>query len=133
MGNNISSVSNSEDFGQFYDMVQTGHPLDLKNRNFKNTDYSIWSRGWNGNPLKKGNLSQPSPDYLGNYLYGYYGSSVNINSEVLKLGAGAAQEWSNITHGRNYNWTWYGDNLGDTNMIQDGLDDYKKYLKNKEK
>ena len=60
--------------------------FDLKNNTFhingEETDWSIWGRGYSNDYYdKSGNLRS---DYLGNYLYGYYGK-----------GSGAVQEISN--------------------------------------
>ncbi|GAB2027366.1 polymorphic toxin type 44 domain-containing protein [Lactovum odontotermitis] len=146
------------DYSQFINMVNTRHPLDLKNRQLSESKsgYSIWSRGWNGNPLNDNKLSQPSPDYLGNFLFGYYGQGdLAINGETLKMGAGAAQMYSDakqgnfqkpisfagkilagnvllgplggiIASGGSWALSGYGDNPGDGKDIQDGIDDYNK-------
>ncbi|MGG5342199.1 polymorphic toxin type 44 domain-containing protein [Enterococcus sp. AZ192] len=115
---------------EFVDMVNTGKPLDLKLRIFhesandESLNYSIWSRGWNNE----------KPDYLGNYLFGYYGQGAfMLKNDALKYGAGIAQgfisdkdipKWiENIKNGN------YGDNDGDAKMIQEGIADFEKYHK----
>lgn len=142
----------------FISMINTGKPLGLKSRPFSfengvtcvDTDYSIWARGWDKNIEER-------PDYLGNYLFGYYGQGYMVLSgESLKMGAGVAQTFSDIGKG---NWskalwmhiilTWsvanhdpeagfeawkeggYGDNPDDGNMIQEGIDAYEKYKQSK--
>lgn len=94
------AISQGSDLSQFMNMVNTGKPLDLKSRALtgSTSNYSIWSRGWNGNPLNGTNYpGQPSPDYTGNYSFGYYGQGdLAINGETLKMGAGLAQIWSDI-------------------------------------
>lgn len=97
-----------------------------------NAQYSIWSRGWKGNPLIGNNLSKPSPDYMGNYLYGYYGQrDISPNGEFLKYGAGLAQQVDDFSHGKLFgDWNKYGDNPGDSKDIQDGINEYKKAHKN---
>ncbi|MGT2862802.1 polymorphic toxin type 44 domain-containing protein [Streptococcus gallinaceus] len=87
-----SKISASiQDNYQFYNLVNTGQPLDLKNRSYKSTEdvgYSIWSRDW-GNSVKN--------DYAGNYLYGYVGKGyLHSSDDYLKFAAGAAQEVSDI-------------------------------------
>ncbi|WP_251420440.1 polymorphic toxin type 44 domain-containing protein [Lactococcus muris] len=140
LGDDVISISSQSgfDYVQFYNMVQTKQPLDLKNREFGQGHYSIWSRGWNGNE---------TPDFLGNYLYGYYGQGVFIvGGESLKIAGGVAQIWSDknskpwkiIGYHVGFNislkgglliWkmTNYGDNPDDGRYIQEGIDDYEKY------
>ena len=128
LGEDIIQFS-QEKFGfkqykDFIDMVNTDQPLDLKSRLFSNTNYSIWSRGWEG---------VPSGDYLGNYLYGYYAQGVlTLNGKGIKYGAGLAQQISDFLKGKliSNDWNKYGDNKGDSEMIQDGIDDYNKKHKN---
>jgi len=115
---------------EFVDMVNTGKPLDLKLRIFhesandESLNYSIWSRGWNNE----------KPDYLDNYLFGYYGQGAfMLKNNSLKYGAGIAQgfiadkdipKWiENIKNGN------YGDNDGDAKMIQEEIADFEKYHK----
>ena len=72
-------------------------------------------------------------DYLGNYLFGYFGKGYLESSDAyLRVVAGVAQGWSdknllkyleNIINGN------YGDNPGDAKMIQDGINDYKESYK----
>lgn len=142
LGDDVISISskNGFDYMQFYNMVQTNHPLDLKSRGIGESGYSIWSRGWSGNA---------SEDFLGNYLYGYYGQGVlAIGGETLKIAGGLAQIWSDksdkplkiIFYGvggvldlRGTLLVWkengYGDNPDDGKYIQMGIDDYAKYHK----
>lgn len=129
---NLKNTSKGMKYFQFYNMVKTNSPFDLKNRQVGESQYSIWSRGWKGNPLQDGNLSLPSPDYLGNYLYGYYGQgALSINGESLKYGAGVAQQFSDFSNGKLFgSWNWYGDNPGDSEVIQDGINAYNKRHKN---
>lgn len=126
-------------------MVNTAKPLDLKSRTFGDSDYSIWARGWS-------DYIKEHPDYLGNYLFGYYGQgSLLIDGETLKIGAGVAQILSDANKGDFKKllsylfgfsvsplvgtgiWvlTGYGDNTEDGNMVQEGINDFKKYYKNK--
>lgn len=113
---------------QFYDLVQTGQPLDLKTRAYNDSNsYSLWARNWGG---------KYHDDYAGNYLYGYVGQGYlpvgtgSVRTDYLKLAAGVAQGisdkdfwkrkyWKNVSNG---NW---GDNPGDAQMIQDGADAYE--------
>ena len=106
----------------FMELVNTGQPLDLKTRVYREDyPFSIWSRQW-----EEGMES----DYLGNYLFGYVGKGYLESSDTyLKVGAGIAQGWSdknplkyleNIINGN------YGDNPGDAKTIQDGINDYKE-------
>ncbi|BDD38991.1 DNRLRE domain-containing protein [Streptococcus ruminantium] len=126
-----SKISASiQDNYQFYHLVNTGQPLDLKSRAYQSdgdTGYSIWSRDW-GNGVKD--------DYAGNYLYGYVGKGyLNSSDDYLKFAAGAAQEMSDIKSLGFFEADWkafksfvtgnYFDNPGDSKMIQDGIDDYK--------
>lgn len=134
MGNDDLEISHKGfDYAQFIDMVNTDKPLDLKSRKLAGSQsgYSIWSRGWNGNPLIDNKPSQPSPDYLGNYLFGYYGQgNLTMNGEALKMGAGIAQMLSDksVKLGNNGDNPFenYGDNPGDSKDIQDGINDYNK-------
>lgn len=140
MGNHAIEVSgvNSMDYMQFINMVDTGKPLDLKSREIGSSKYSIWSRGWSQTIFKK-------PDYLGNYLFGYYGEgTMLLKNETLVMGAGIAQIWSDkdwvAIAGYSIGLTtfpkltaviWaingYGDNDGDGEMIRDGIQDFEKY------
>ena len=106
----------------FMELVNTGQPLDLKTRVYREDyPFSIWGRQW-----EEGMKS----DYLGNYLFGYVGKGYLESSDAyLKVGAGMAQGWSdknplkyleNIINGN------YGDNPGDAKTIQDGINDYKE-------
>ncbi|MGG5342185.1 T7SS effector LXG polymorphic toxin [Enterococcus sp. AZ192] len=147
LGDNAIDVSgkNTLNYKQFIDMVNTAKPLDLKSRTFGDSDYSIWARGWS-------DYIKEHPDYLGNYLFGYYGQgSLLIDGETLKIGAGVAQILSDANKGDFKKllsylfgfsvsplvgtgiWvlTGYGDNTEDGNMVQEGINDFKKYYKNK--
>ena len=111
---------------QFYDLVQTGQPLDLKTRAYNDgNSYSLWARNWGG---------KYHDDYAGNYLYGYVGQGYlpvgtgSVRTAYLKQAAGVAQGishkdfwkyWKNVSNG---NW---GDNPGDAQTIQDGADAYE--------
>ena len=106
----------------FMELVNTGQPLDLKTRVYREDyPFSIWGRQW-----EEGMKS----DYLGNYLFGYVGKGYLESSDAyLKVGAGMAQGWSdknplkyleNIINGN------YGDNPGDAKTIQEGINDYKE-------
>ncbi|MGL4697815.1 T7SS effector LXG polymorphic toxin [Enterococcus larvae] len=129
LGDDAIAVSDKH-VREFIAMVNTGKPLDLKTRIFHESpdnetlNYSIWSRGWN----------KENPDYLGNYLFGYYGQGAFMfKNDALKYGAGAAQgffsdkdikKWvDNLKNGN------YGDNDGDAEMIQEGIADFEKYNK----
>ena len=109
----------------FMELVNTGQPLDLKTRVYREDyPFSIWSRQW-----EEGMES----DYLGNYLFGYVGKGYLESSDTyLKVGAGMAQGWSdknplkyleNVINGN------YGDNPGDAKTIQDGINDYRENYK----
>ncbi|WEV74436.1 polymorphic toxin type 44 domain-containing protein [Bifidobacterium sp. ESL0798] len=123
LGDDVAKISSKNDLTEFYNMVQTGHPLDLKSHTYGRDNYSIWSRGWDGNPQDEKNKGYPSPDFLGNYLYGYYGSSVGIGSGMLHTGAGGAQVMSDL--GR-FQLNFHGDNPGDSSDIDEGIEDYGK-------
>lgn len=113
----------------FANLVDIGQPLDLKTRSYNDEyNFSIWARQWGTNM---------SGDYLGNYLFGYFGQGyLMFNGDILKYGAGVAQGWSDkdiskwIENMRKGN---YGDNADektgekDAGFIQDGIGDFKKY------
>ena len=109
----------------FIDLVNTKKPLDLKSRIYRDDyPFSVWGRQW-----EEGMES----DYMGNYLFGYVGKGyLESSDDYLKIGAGAAQGVSdkdaikyinNVINGN------YGDNPGDAQDIQDGMDDYKEIHK----
>lgn len=106
---------------QFYHLVNTEQPLDLKSRTYNGNNYSVWSRLWE---------PKFSGDYAGNYLYGYVGMGfLNAGSGYLKRAAGAAQIWSDKDIPKSFNSIMhgnYGDNDEDPQMIQDGVDGYIK-------
>ena len=84
----------------FYNMVQTGKPLDLKSRvlGTDGAEYSIWARDWGGGVKE---------DYAGNYLYGYVGNGYvpvgkgQNRANYLKTAAGAAQLQSDLKNSYN--------------------------------
>ncbi|MDF7640494.1 polymorphic toxin type 44 domain-containing protein [Bifidobacterium sp. ESL0784] len=121
LGDDVARISSKNDLMEFYNMVQTDHPLDLKSHPYGKDNYSIWSRGWDGNPPDEKNNGYPSSDFLGNYLYGYYGSSVGFDSGTLHTGAGGAQILSDL--GR-FQLNFHGDNQGDSDDIDKGIKDY---------
>lgn len=148
LGNHAIDVSgiNSIDYFQFMAMVNTGKPLDLKSRVFEDTNYSIWSRKWSQDFME--GINDRSADYLGNYLFGYYGQgTLLVGGESLKAGAGVAQIFSDAAKGDMTKLSWfashfiidfdqgverwkldgYGDNSEDGEMIQEGINDFKKY------
>lgn len=113
----------------FANLVDTGQPFDLKTRSYSDEyNFSIWARQWGNNM---------SGDYLGNYLFGYFGQGyLMFNGDVLKYGAGVAQGWSDKDISKwleNMRKGNYGDNADkktgerDSDFIQDGIDDFKKY------
>ncbi|MGL4334616.1 MAG: polymorphic toxin type 44 domain-containing protein [Lactococcus garvieae] len=125
LGNDeIDCVDDPLNYLLFIGMVNTKKPIDLKSRPFNKDDKnsSIWARGWNG---------VPSADYLGNYLFGYYGAgSLFATDDILKYGAGFAQQASDAVHLKLIGeWNKYMDNLGDSEAIQDGIDAYIKQNK----
>ena len=120
------------DTATFIELVNTKKPLDLKNRVYREDyPFSIWGRQW-----EEGMKS----DYLGNYLFGYVGKGyLGWGDELIKLGAGKAQHISDFLKVDKYYFVGadikydvsllmgqYGDNEGDAEAIQDGMDDYKK-------
>ena len=121
-------IAKSQDNYQFYNLVNTNQPLDLKNRAYQeneNQSYSIWSRDWGGGVKN---------DYAGNYLYGYVGKGYLQSTDAyLKSAAGVAQVWSDLNNKEVGAWSIindipnrsYLDNSGDSDMIQDGINDYK--------
>lgn len=132
LGNDdIDCVDDPLNYILFIQMVNTHQPIDIKNRAYPGSKASIWSRGWNGNPIENNDLSKPSADYLGNYLFGYYGAgSLLTNDDVLKYGAGFAQQASDAVHLKLLgDWNKYMDNFGDSEAIQDGINDYIKQNK----
>ncbi|WP_429948453.1 hypothetical protein [Enterococcus sp. AZ101] len=147
LGDNAIDVSgkNTLNYKQFIDMVNTAKPLDLKSRTFGDSDYSIWARGWS-------DYIKEHLDYLGNYLFGYYGQgSLLIDGETLKIGAGVAQILSDLAKGdpsklslfayyfskdftsgvSAWKANGYGVNDGGGSAVQEGIDDFKKYTKSK--
>ncbi|MEY8537599.1 T7SS effector LXG polymorphic toxin [Lactococcus muris] len=106
------------DLIQFYNLVQTNKPLDIKNRPFgeNGITWSIWGRGYSEEFYDADGTLRS--DYLGNYLFGYYGKGANATetitdflrptgfplfeaqieklteAQILKLGAGLAQLFS---------------------------------------
>lgn len=127
MGNDILEVNGTKnsmlplDYFYFMNLVDTGQPLDLKTRAYSEEyDFSLWSRQWN---------EDIPGDYLGNYLFGYFGQGfLMLDGPFLKFGAGAAQGWSDKDISKWWDNFWkgnYGDNPDDAKYIQDGIRDYK--------
>ena len=140
----LKPMPNVPELVKFYKLVAPGSPLDLKSRAVGGAtgtgyDWSIWSRQW----VLPGN-TVTSHDYAGNYLFGYYGSGYfkgyDMSDQILLYGAGAGQLisdfqndpwWPDKISGKSY-WKWlssmvtgnYGDNIGDANMIKEGIDAY---------
>lgn len=141
--------NNKNDFFMFIDLVNTGQPLDLKNRRSNSPisgqqyEHSVWSLPWGD-----GNGGTMAPDYMGNWLYGYVGAEYFTTPDddaLLKYGAGAAQLWSDLKN-KEENESYrnifekygasvlsgnYGDNVNkgeksDSQMIQEGIDVYRK-------
>lgn len=90
-----------EELLNFMDLVDTGMPMDLKSHALSSAigsssethDFSIWARGWNGNE---------SPDYLGNYTYGYlsagYFRDLDFDNAVIPV-AGSVGVGSTLNTG----------------------------------
>lgn len=127
--------NNKNNVLQWIQMVNTNQPMDLKNRN---GDDNIWIR------ISTFHGKEIPPDYIGNWLYGYVGASMFTKTagvdddNILKYGAGVAQIFSDALHGINPidklfdgKYTQYLDNDGDSEMIQDGIDDYDRIHSNK--
>jgi hypothetical protein len=104
LGDELSSVEavngHKNDLVNFFNMVYTNNPIDLKSRDFKypdtnkSSDLSIWSAPW---PKKGGGHFEQ--DYAGNWLYGYVGDeyfTTPADDDVLKYGAGGAQFISDL-------------------------------------
>lgn len=146
MGNEINGMAavqnNKNQFINFINLVNTGQPLDLKNRQQVNPktgqEIKIWQLPWGDG--KGGNVAQ---DYAGNWIFGYMGAeyfTTPIDDKILKYGAGAAQFVSDInnetiemtlTEKINKYITSlgegnYGDNPGDSDKIQEGIDAYNR-------
>ncbi|MDR1017726.1 MAG: DUF1542 domain-containing protein, partial [Lachnospiraceae bacterium] len=97
LGDDIILISDKKGWNyiQFINMVNTGKPLDLKARVCKNTNFSIWARNWSDKMTIKG--ENRADDYLGNYLFGYYGQGVlKLGGKNIVMGAGVAQTLSNL-------------------------------------
>lgn len=145
MGNELNSMSaiveHRNDMVNFFNMVYTNNPIDLKSRAYvpegvdAGLSYSIWARPW-----AKEDGGTFSQDYAGNWLFGYVGAEYFVtpaDGEILKYGAGLAQFISDFGK---VDGAWdkyvdslkagnYGDNinedgLSDAQMIQDGVDAY---------
>lgn len=128
------------DFTWWYELVKPNGPLDVKNSrtitvnvNGVNKEVNIWNLPWSYNGQKYG-----EGDFAGNFLYGYLGAEVFgtgvLGQAILKGAAGAAQFLSDRNNPiindplkkyleslRNGGW---GDNEGDSNQIQLGIDSY---------
>lgn len=117
----IDCVDDPLNYLLFIGMVNTKKPIDLKSRPFNGNkkNSSIWARGWNG---------ITSADYLGNYLFGYYGAgSLFTTDDILKYGAGVAQQASDAVHLKLIGeWNKYMDNFGDSEAIQDGINAFNE-------
>lgn len=111
MGAELSSMEavkgHKNDLVNFFNMVYTNNPIDLKSRDFKypdtneSSDLSIWSAPW---PKKEGGSFEK--DYTGNWLYGYVGAeyfTTPTDDNVLKYGAGVAQLISDILNVKKLN------------------------------
>lgn len=144
--NSLGAVQNHKnDMVNFYNMVYTDNPIDLKSRGFRypgttvSTGISIWSAPW----AKEGG-GYFEIDYAGNWLYGYVGAeyfATPADDDVLKYGAGAAQLLSDLMNKKNKKESAakylqsliegnYGDNVNegtksDSEMIQEGVDAYR--------
>lgn len=145
MGNELNCMpaitAHKNDMVNFFNLVYTNNPIDLKNRAYvpeglsEEDGYSIWARPWANEG--GGTFSQ---DYAGNWLFGYVGAeyfATPADGELLKYGAGLAQF---ISDAGKVDGAWdkyvesllsgnYGDNvnengLSDAQMIQDGVDAY---------
>lgn len=156
MGEELNSMEavtkHKNDLVNFFNMVYTDNPIDLKSRGFRypgttiSSGISIWAAPW----LKETGESFEI-DYAGNWLYGYVGDeyfTTPADSEVLKYGAGAAQLLSDImkVSKKKGNTTLkqvavkylesvltgnYGDNINDgtqsdAEMIQEGINAHRK-------
>ena len=115
----------------FMELVNTGQPLDLKTRVYREDyPFSVWGRQWE---------ERMESDYMGNYLFGYVGKGyLESSDDYLKYGAGKAQQFSDylkfdkyfvvgadIKYDLSLLQGQYGDNFGDAAAIQDGADAYK--------
>jgi len=129
------------DFTWWYYAVNTGGIFDVKNSrvveiniNGEVKEIKIWNQPW------KYDGNEYLGDFAGNFLYGYLGAEVfgtgQLGQAVLKGGAGFAQLLSdrgnpnvNTDPLRKYldslaSGGW-GDNEGDSNQIQLGINSYK--------
>ncbi|WP_250277181.1 polymorphic toxin type 44 domain-containing protein [[Clostridium] colinum] len=125
----------------FINLVNTNKPLDLKNRIDKEYNDSIWAMPFDF----KGECVNPEiiknglrPDYIGNFMFGYVGDEIFGYDWFIKFGAGGAQIFSDISNYgfekyfdklKNNEYTFYFDNKGDSETIQDGIN--AKTLHNK--
>lgn len=152
LGDQISAspsiLNNKNDLLNWINLVNTNQPLDLKSRKqinpntgeLYNDNVSIWSLPWGD-----GTGNTVTPDYIGNWLYGYVGAgyyTTFADDIILKAGAGVAQLWSDSRQSGaelseavgEYVESWesggFGDNINegqnDADMIQDGIDAYRK-------
>lgn len=143
MAKELTLIANKHryDFTWWYYAVNTGGIFDVKNSrvveitvNGKVEKIKIWNQPW------KYDKKEYQGDFAGNFLYGYLGAEVfgtgQLGQSVLKGGAGFAQFLSDRGNPgvkadplRKYfdslsNGGW-GDNEGDSNQIQLGIDSYK--------
>lgn len=153
MGDEINEMvaiqNNKNEFINFINLVNSDQPLDLKNRKPINPktgqeyNFYIWQLPWGD-----GTGNAISPDYAGNWLYGYMGAeyfTTFAEDELLKFGAGAAQLLSDLKNKTKEQSIReiidkyidsmlsgnYGDNensggKSDSEMIQEGIDAYRK-------
>lgn len=144
--NALGAVQNHKnDLVNFFNMVYTDNPIDLKSRGFRypgtttSAGISIWAAPW----AKEGGGNFEA-DYAGNWLYGYVGAeyfATPADDAVLKYGAGAAQLLSDIMNSEDKEKAAakylqsvlqgnYGDNTNegtqsDSEMIQEGVEAYR--------
>ncbi|WP_077611731.1 DUF4280 domain-containing protein [Clostridium sp. Marseille-P2415] len=150
LGEELSSMEavtgHKNDLVNFFNMVYTDNPIDLKSRGFRypgttiSSGFSIWAAPW---PKEGGGYFEP--DYAGNWLYGYVGDeyfTTPVDDAVLKYGAGAAQLLSDLIKDKDKKEAAakylqsvltgnYGDNTNegtqsDAEMIQEGIDARRK-------
>lgn len=136
----------------FVGLVNSNEPLDLKNRKQINTETgeqyptSIWTLPWGD-----GAGGTVTGDYAGNWFFGYMGAEYFTlfgdgaeEDAFLKFGAGGAQLLSDVKHkgdqplmdvlkkyanslmSGNYGDNENGNGKSDAQMIQEGIDAYKK-------
>lgn len=95
----------------FYNLVKTGGDWDLKQNYDKYSTYLFRN-------------SYRSPEYIGNYHYGYQGYYLGFPKKVLLQAAGLNQYFGDSS---NEDWTWdesYFDDPRDQEMIKDGISEW---------